>query len=212
MIRETGNKKFKIWLLGDSEPENWQKILKTPFDSRHPIRHNIWTSIIDLIQDNLFRNCIKRIDTNQIFIRNAVDNPNKKPENNEIKWNDKQDLLNEINDYKELINQYKPCFIFTFGSFSYEFARRCLDEKEIYNYKYWNTKKLGEDFRNRIINFKVDKINIIPLLHRSISGGKFIESHNYFCNKNGANYFEYVSKEITEKIINNKDNLNNIFI
>jgi hypothetical protein len=85
MAADVGNKNFPIWLLGDSNPERWQGELKTPFDPRHPVRHNIWTSILDVIQD--------------------------------------------------------------------------------------------------------------------ISGGKFVESHNYFCGQEGANYFEFVGASISGKLL-----------
>jgi hypothetical protein len=214
MEREVGNQKFKIWLLGDSEPKNWQAILNTPFDPRHPIRHNIWTPIIDLIQDELFRNCQKRIDTNEIFIRNAVDDPCKKPNDNLENWDNNDDLKKEITEYKNIVEQNKPIIIFSFGSFSYEFARRCLNELQEKNYKYWNTEKLGEEFRERVSSFDINKTNIIPLLHRSIAGGKFIESHNYFCNENkkDANYFEYTSNEIAKLIEKNICKFSDIFI
>ena len=84
MKRDCGDKNFPIWLLGDSEPENWKDVLTSPFDSRHPIRHNIWTSILDKIQDNIFRTNFNRINVERIYIRNAVDDPIKKPKYNQI--------------------------------------------------------------------------------------------------------------------------------
>ena len=99
MKKEVGSKSFPIWLLGDSNPEQWQNKLDEPLDSRHPIRHNIWTSVLNVIQDRIFRE------------------------------------------------------------------------------------------------------------HRSIAGGKFIQSHNYFCGKNGGNYFEFVGNHISDLLIRYCDQL-----
>lgn len=73
MDRETGDPHFPIWLLGDSNPRNWENHLKTPLDPRHPARHNIWTPILDEIQDRLFRRLRMRLDTSKMYIRNAIE-------------------------------------------------------------------------------------------------------------------------------------------
>ena len=54
MKKETGNPRFPIWLLADSEPDGWRDRLDDPLDKRHPIRHNIWTSVLDVIQADVF--------------------------------------------------------------------------------------------------------------------------------------------------------------
>lgn len=73
MKKEVGSRNSDIWLLGDSNPKNWQKVLKTPLDPRHPARHNIWTPVLEVIQDRVFRTCRCRVDTSQIYVRNAVE-------------------------------------------------------------------------------------------------------------------------------------------
>jgi hypothetical protein len=86
MDREVGNPHFEFWLLGDSEPERWKNLLHGPLDPRHPIRHNIWTSVLDVIQDQVFRKAGLRFDTSQIYIRNAVRDVTDKPSSKAIKW------------------------------------------------------------------------------------------------------------------------------
>ena len=73
--------------------------------------------------------------------------------------------------------------------------------------RYWDTYHLGDEFRTRINSFNIDNTNLFPLLHRSIAGGKFLQSHDYFCRSDGANYFDYIGKEIASITIKNKDNL-----
>lgn len=66
MKDHTGDLSFPIWLLGDSNPKNWQDRLDTPLDPRHPAVHNIWTPIIDIIQREVYMKIGKRIDTKPI--------------------------------------------------------------------------------------------------------------------------------------------------
>jgi len=205
MEREVGNRNFPLWLIGDSNPTQWQSSLKTPLDPRHPIRHNIWTPIIDVIQDRVFRSLEMRIDTSTIYIRNAVNDPAKKPSQISVQWSISAE--SEISDLTSLIKDHKPIMLFCFGAFSYEFVRRAMGEQEKRKYGYWGARRLGDEFRYRIGNFDPIKNNIIPLLHRSISGGKFIESHEYFCNEKGVNYFEVVGSKIADKILQYKDQL-----
>jgi hypothetical protein len=206
MNRECGTIQFPIWLLGDSEPNNWKDKLDDPFDARHPIRHNIWTSIIDVIQDEVYRSLRKRIDTKYIYIRNAIGDSSIKPDRNHKEWN--QYVEDELNIIKSLISSSKPIIVFTFGSFSYEFGRRAIGSIPYNKYGYWDTYKLGDEFRTRINKFNIENTNLLPLLHRSIAGGKFLKSHENFCRNTGSkNYFDYVGKEISEIIIKNKDNL-----
>lgn len=203
MERECGNPNYPIWLLGDSEPQNWSSKLKTPFDMRHPIRHNIWTSIIDLVQDRVFRELRERIDTSRLYIRNAIGERSAKPDGNDIQW--RSEVCSQIDYLTRNISEYKPIIVFTFGAFSYEFGRRATGDTPNKAYGYWGTRRLGDEFRTRIGEFKMERPNLIPLLHRSISGGKFLESHEYFSGMVEGNYFEYVAEHIAKIIIERKN-------
>ena len=108
MKKEVGNKDFAIWLLGDSNPAKWEKVLETPLDPRHPTRHNIWTPVLDVIQDKVFRTSKSRIDASSIYIRNAVESPNDKPLKNDSKWHTKPKLSEHIEELEGLLYQHKP--------------------------------------------------------------------------------------------------------
>jgi len=205
MKREIGNKDFPIWLLGDSEPENWRQVLDAPFDSRHPVRHSIWTPILEIIQDSVFRKISNRIDTSSIYIRNAIGNPSEKPNPNSIDWN--QSVKDETVTFKKLIDQNNPKIILCFGAFSYEFARRAFNEQPNRKYSYWTSIELGNEFRSRIEHFNFKATNTISLLHNVISGGKFLKAHKNFCGHEGGNYFNYAGTEIAEKILEYDDRL-----
>ena len=46
-VRESsGDPQSKLWLIGDSPPEQWESALEEPLDRRHPARHNIWTPVV----------------------------------------------------------------------------------------------------------------------------------------------------------------------
>jgi len=199
MKKDVGSKNFEIWLLGDSNPKNWGDVLKTPFDPRHPARHNIWTSVIEVTQDRIFRELRKRIDTTQLYIRNAIEDPSKKPKPNAENW--PLEVENKLSEFRQLIQLHKPKVLLSFGAFSFEFARRTLDQIPQRSFGYWGTKKLGYEFHERISKYDLSVTNLFPLLHVSIARGKYIQSHNYFCDKVGANYFEFVGNSIAEMLI-----------
>jgi hypothetical protein len=205
MLREVGNKSFPIWLLGDSNPKEWEDRLKTPFDPRHSARHNIWTSIADVVQERVFRAGRRRIDTSALYIRNAIEKAKDKPRGRDVDWPD--DVNAEVLALSLLLKEHKPVFLFTFGAFSYEFARRALGQEPKRRFDYWGAKTLGQAFRERLAFFDVLAINVFPLLHISISAGKFLASHNQFCERVEANYFEDVASELARIILAHADAL-----
>ena len=205
MEKEVGNKSFSIWLLGDSNPNNWQDILVTPLDPRHPARHSIWTPVLDIIQDRVFRICKSRVDTTALYIRNAVEDPNNRPPKNMIDWN--EELDQQVEDFGESLQQHRPPVLLCFGAFSFEFARRALKQEPRQKANSWGARTLGEQFKRCIDEFDPTKINVLPLLHTSISRGRFIESHNYFSGEDGGNYFEFVGNSIADKLIQYRTDL-----
>jgi hypothetical protein len=205
MLKEIGSPDFPIWLLGDSNPKNWAEILSTPFDPRHPVRHNIWTSILDVVQEDVYRQARLRVDTSDLYIRNAIEDPGGKPRGNQADWSGP--VLEKLGEFRSLVRRHKPTFIFCFGAFSYEFGRRTLGEKPVFKHNHWGARRLGADFRLRASAFDPRGTNIFPLLHVTIARGKFIQSHNYFCDQEGANYFEYVGAQIADILLKNEDSL-----
>jgi len=213
-----GDKKFPIWLLGDSNPPQWEDKLDYPFDHRHPVVHNVWTSVIDVIQDRVFRfrdTEHYRIDTSRIYIRNAIQNSeDKKGIEYHIEWDNR--INYEITKLSKLLITYDPKIIISFGSFSFEFIRRVVfPDIKPQPYRDWDTRKLGIEFRNSINSFDLIKKNIFPLLHRSISGGHYLKSHENFCvpeegkifNEEKPNYFNYVGHAIAAKVLEFRNDL-----
>jgi len=205
MKKEVGDRRSEIWLLGDSNPKNWQAVLETPFDPRHPARHSIWTPVLEVIQDRVFRECRSRVDTSSIYVRNAVEDPAEKPRSNCIQW--ETDVEREVQEFQDLVREYRPGMLFSFGAFSFEFARRALDQEPKRSYGHWGARRLGQEFRQRINQFHLQATNLLPLLHVSIARGRFIQSHEYFCNQKGANYFEFVGSYIAQKLLEHCDEL-----
>lgn len=184
--RESGDKTYPIWLL---------------VNPKHPaIRHNIWTPVLAEIQDKVFREIQKRVDTTHIYIRNAVSDGDIVP--NTLNWWG-ADVAAEIELFREIVLEHKPKILISFGAFPFEFLRRVYEIKPQKGPKYWGAPYLGDEFGRSIENFDIDKTNRIPLLRRVISSGKFIEDHHYF----GENYYQYVGTKIAEKLIEHKDSL-----
>jgi hypothetical protein len=206
MKKEVGNKNSEIWLLGDSNPKNWQAVLETPFDPRHPERHSIWTPVLETIQAEVFRECRNRLDTSSIYIRNAVEDPTEKPLPVRVKWD--TDARERVREFQELVLEHHPVVLFSFGAFAFEFARRVFGEEPARSYNYWRTKRLGQQFRKRVSKFDVNAINLLPLLDVSIAGRWFLKNHEYFCARQNANYFEYAGKHIARRLIEHRDKLN----
>ena len=203
MKEYSGLPEYKIWLIGDSNPKSGKKI-EYPLDKRHPTRHNIWTSILDEIQDYIYRSCCKdksypkRLDAKKIYIRNAVESRYDRASSNSLNWR-KEGLNKKLCVLSDLIGDYKPMIIITFGQFSYEFTRRACKEDNVC-FKYWTKVKLGNEFRERLENFNISSINIIPLLHNVISQGDYTGAGEEFIGNESikCSYFEYVGERIGE--------------
>ncbi|HBP66519.1 MAG TPA: hypothetical protein DD730_20225 [Desulfosporosinus sp.] len=192
LARESGERSDPIWLL---------------VNPKHPaVRYYIWTPVLAVIQDKVFRDIHKRIDTDNIFIRNVVRESGLVA--NTLNWWG-ADVEAEIEAFRELVLEHKPKIIVTFGAFPYEFMRRVYELQPLKGPKYWSTARLKEEFEGSIENFDMSQTNRIPLLRRVVESGKFIEGHNYFCEELVENYFYYVGTKIAEKIIENQDDFNN---
>ncbi len=202
MEKEDGTLDSQVWLIGDSNPENWDKYLHHPLDPRHPVRHNILTPILEVVQENVFHADRSRIDTKQFYIRNAVEDASGKPDSSDIgkKWYDKH-IVEELKEFRESLADKNPILVISFGAFAFEFCRRALEQNPERNYGYWDTTKLGIEFKQRISEFEPDRINLLPLLHVSIARGKFLTSHKNFCGKEGENYFEFVGQQLAAIIL-----------
>jgi len=187
MKRESGEKNSPIWIL---------------FNTKHPISHDNWTPVIDEIQDKVYRKLKTRIETSDIYFRNAVTDISIVP--NTLNWWGPE-VAKEIELFREIALKYKPIILFSFGAFAFEFLRRVYEIKPEKGPKSWGTSNLGEEFEKSIESFDINKTNIIPLLHRVGASTSFIDTDNYFCRKEGENYYRYVGSKLAEKIIENKD-------
>jgi hypothetical protein len=205
MRKEAGDPECEIWLLGDSNPKNWASILDTPLDPRHPARHNIWTPVLDVIQDTVFRTCGERVDTSSLYVRNAIESPYEKPPSNTAQWG--PTVAEEISDFGKAIGTHQPKLLLSFGAFAFEFARRSLDEQPSRRYSYWGAKELGMEFRERVERFDPTSTNLLPLLHVSISRGHFIQAHEQFSGQEGANYFQFVGMRIADIFLDHRHEL-----
>jgi hypothetical protein len=209
MTKDIGDMRFPIWLLADSEPSQWKEQLESPLDKRHPIRHNIWTSILDVIQTEVFVALGKRVDADRMYLRNAVQDSSTKPLkpfNTTPAWHESVQV--SLTEYANLINEHRPRIVLTFGQFAFAFALRATGgEHDRQTATSSQTAMLGNEFRQRVKEFASDRTNVLPLLHRSIAGGNFIAGHDEFCGTKGSNYFEEAGKSLAQIIIQHETQL-----
>lgn len=184
-----GDPEFPIWLIGDSPPAAWVNKLDTPLDPRHPARHNIWTSVVDPMQDILYRQGRLRLDMSWLYVRNAMLSLDEQPQLSQKRL-------------KELLDKHRPIVVLTFGAPAFMIA--LLASGEVPQKLYKTAKLLGEQFRSRIEKCDELKINIIPLLHASIARRWFLSAHRDFVGDYGSmspNYFDYVGTKLADLLL-----------
>jgi len=173
--------------------------LDFPLDAKHPARHNIWTSILDSLQDKLFRQKKRRFNTSRLYIRNALDIP--------LAISTPEQQLQAREKLSNLINKYKPQIVLTLGV--YAFLSTSLATGQPFQTPPNTTKLLGQQFRSSINNYSGRQTNVIPLLHVSIARGKFLEAHRYFIGDDSEehdNYFNYVGEKLADLLLNSFSN------
>jgi len=188
MKDSVGDPEFPIWLIGDSPPEKWADKLDTPLDPRHPARHNIWTSVVDPMQDRLYRQRGLRLDTSCLYIRNA-----------KLSFDEQIQLSGPR--LKELLDKHRPSLVLTFGASA--FMITLFASGEVPQKIYDEAKLLAEQFRSRIEKYDENGVNIIPLLHISVAL-QFLSSHRDFVGTYGSmppNYFDYVGTKLADLLL-----------
>lgn len=151
-------------------------------------------------------------DTYNIYIRNAVQDSKCKPVKDKEDWygeppntEEKIKLKKSYSDFKKIVERYRPTIIITFGQFSYEFSQRVVaeiqgterDEKKV---KHWTEEVLGREFLSALEEYDAGRINMIPLLHNSVSK-KFWEAHKRFAegpdsDSDTKNYFKFAGHNL----------------
>jgi len=193
----------RIWLIGDSPPK-CHEVLDVPLDSRHPARHNIWTPVLDRIQERVFSEGL-RLDSDRLYVRNAVDSPDLiDPKRVQWDWDRLTPALTKLGG---LLANYKPRLVLSFGGFACEMVCRArrkylTNSGEDRAVNDWTTKKIGKSFRQAASEYDSSGVNHLPLLHVSIARRHFLSAHKHFCPPSDQpNYFEYVGRELGELLL-----------
>ena len=142
-----------------------------------------------------------RLNTDELYIRNAVHHASEKPGDTAVEWSSR--LEEEISELACLLASHAPRLVFSFGAFALEFTRRSRDEAPNRAFGYWTTTQSGREFRKRIRAFTADRINLVPLLHVSVARRHFLTSHANFTQSEEGNYFEHVAAEIGDCLSRN---------
>ena len=213
MEREPTDDKLsrKLWLIGHSfpaiwitkHPAKWHNETKplVPLDPRHPTRHNILTSVLDYLQDRVYKKAWLRLDICKCYVFNAFENDEKDGE--PIRAFEDPRLIARIDQWRDRFKRCKPPIVITFGAEAYRFAALSL---EITLESKLTAPYLGERFREAAIPTAWDSsgTNLFPLLHAVVAQRVWHEVGKYYDPKReDANYFEYVGHSLAEVLLTN---------
>lgn len=188
--RTSGDRSYPIWLL---------------VNPKYPtVLYDIWAPILYEIQDKVYRKLHARIDTENIFIKNAVSDIGIVPKGTKM-W--ATDVAEETRILRESVLEYQPKIIITFGTMTYEFVNRALVEETEKGPKYWRTTNLENEFNMSIANFDIAHTNKIPLPRQIMVKGKPIDDRNYSSWEESETFFQEMGAKIADRIIENKDSL-----
>jgi hypothetical protein len=184
----------KVWLVGHSYPAEWVDKLNGPLDPRHPTRHNIWTAVLDRLQERVYSDGNRlRLDIEKCFICNAAAKQAKRYDKPDWDWVGKS-IPGRIKLFSELLSEHKPSVVVTFGADAYRFAIKALGCSDTPPGKL-KAAELGEGFRNAIDNWDPKKVNIFPLLHAYVARSGWNTAggaYSWNGEENNANYFDIV--------------------
>lgn len=184
------NRRNPIWLLGDSNPVNDSDV-EFPLDPRHPAIHNIWTPVLEKIQEACFVNAGKLLDPARFYARNAVQDPAVK-KTVKTSW---EAAAHELETLRALLLEYRPPVVLTFGSFAYAFARKALGDGSE-KYRPLGIPALRRAFDGALQAFSPGEVNTIPLLH-AIVAQQYAAVHRHY----DGDYFAYTAKRLTEALL-----------
>jgi hypothetical protein len=196
---DVGNRDFPLWLIGDANLTPGKTGPFTPVDARHRVWHMIWTPVLHVIEDRVYRGSRLRMDTRGIHFRNILADLALKPEPAYKEWSPATDSA--VAGLRSLLVAHRPVILVSFGAFAFEAVRRALAEHEWHPHGWWSAKRLGDEFRKRIRDFEPGESNVLPLLHRRISGSAYMESYEHFIGEAGGDYFEVVGAALAETLL-----------
>lgn len=190
MEKECGDRTNPIWLLVNPKYSS--------------VRHDIWTPILEEIQDKVYRKLHTRIDTKNIFIKNTISDIGivSNPSN---RWATKVAEADEIKQLRDIILEHQPKIIITFGILTCELVRHIFEISPEKGPRYWNTTNLEDEFERSIANFDINKTNRIPLPRRVMKSDKALEDCDFSIWEDINNYFRDIGAKIADKFIEHKD-------
>lgn len=213
-----GDLTFPIWLLGDSPPDNKEgkfgsgERLRYPLDPRYPTRHNIWTPVLDQIQERVFTHA-RRLDAERCYLRNAFPSVPVRDTCRGVAWPEAG--VKAVREYASRLKEQKPRMVITFGAAAFELARRASNHAFVgepdyaayppHNVPHWSIARLSSAFDAAVDHFCLDKLGpaIIPLLHIVISQGNCLRNHDLWLKGRWSdrNYFTYAGSRIAEALL-----------
>lgn len=187
-----------IWLIGDSNPD-CELLIEHPLDPRHPSRHNIWTPVLDVIQERVYPRRLRAFgydqETDALYIRNAIINPADRSNPSAV--------AAQIESLRETYREYRPLLVLSFGAFAFSVCRTAFESQStdasavIKTALKLTVRELAREFVNRVGD---SKRQLLPLLHQSVAKS-FAHVHQEFEAHGATSYFNYTGSEIAKRLL-----------
>lgn len=194
MLPPHGDPASPIWLLGDSAPPVTEGV-RYALDPRHPTRHNIWTSVLDVIQERLFSASSqqpRRLSRQALYISNAVDTSGCKASDERVSAC--------LENFRRRFSAHMPRTVLTFGSYAYQFAVAATEKPPLRPKALQKTLKL-EDMR-KAFDERVhdDQSVVVPLLHQIVAM-QFAKCHEAYQAEGFDSYYEYCGVHLATRLL-----------
>lgn len=187
-----------IWLIGDSNP-NCELLLEHPLDPRHPSRHNIWTPVLDVIQERVYPRRLRAFGYDQeadvLYIRNAVVAPADRSNASAV--------AAQIESLREGYRQHRPLLVLSFGAFAFALCKTALESQStdasavIKMASKLTVRALAKEFVDRAGD---RERQLLPLLHQSVAKS-FAHVHKEFKAYGATSYFDYTGSAIAKRLL-----------
>lgn len=190
-----------IWLVGHSYPGRWISELQGPLDPRHPTRHSIWTSVLDSLQERVYKKGPHlRLDVTRCYAFNAAA---KQKQGEKPDWCvDGESITGRISKLRDLLEKHSPPIVITFSAEVFVFVQRALTPKRD-GHQVLGVQELGNGFRDAVQNYDPQKVNVFPLLHGYVARGDWATLGPVFSKIDDpyVNYFEYAGSALGDVLL-----------
>lgn len=192
MLPAHGDPSSPIWLIGDSAPEKTAGV-RHPLDVRHPTRHTIWTSVLDSIQDALFRHADagpRRLADSAVYTSNAVLTAACKT--------DAARTSVALRVLRERFALHAPTTVITFGRDAFQLAVVAMEggAPADFRFEQMSLGKMRRAFDARVGSDR----RVVPLLHQIVAL-QFDRCHAAYASGDHDSYYHYCGAHLAQRLL-----------